>query len=958
MDTTQFLQRVLPSQGYYFLVTKTPKGFIHKAFTDIGDMSHSCESKKNIFFALAGYKQPEYVDENGAKHWREASNTQSVRSFWIDIDCGVQYEGSQLLAATDLDRFCGESGIPQPNVLVNSGNGLHAYWTLSQDISIELWSKIAAMFKAVTRHFQFATDDKSRTSDIASILRPIGTFNDKTDKGLGIKPVELWRDVSDTLNAREFLQAVKDVYVSLGLTARTSASKAKIGKDSPLYALIGGTEYKESSATLIADQCAQIREFRDTRGEHQSEPLWRGCLSVVKHCTDGEELAHEWSSGHPGYNREATQDKLDAIAGPYMCDTFKDINEAGCAGCQHNCGSPIHLGYPTPEVITQVVYDEPDADGELVELLPEIPQGLRRKVRFDPEKGTFLFAKSPDGAFEWVNITGLIVKPEGYFMDEQDGFSYKMKMAVRMGRNKWVSATVSAKSICAGKQTLAAEMGAKALIVTHRPDLLERYMKVWVEELQKSGDEISMHEHMGWQPDRSFVCGDMKYLPDGTSKRVILSEELRKFVKKLRFDVVGDPARYTELINKAYNRPNHEAYQFMYIAGYASMLVALMEPGTLGLLVSGWSADSGYGKSTVTKMAVGAFHSPSEVIDANGTTPLALSINAGMRHNLPMVVDELTQWPTEKSADFAYNYTNGKGKEQAAAAGGLRDNSKYNWSNMCLCTGNRSQHENIKMHHQNCGAQLARVFEFEFITPHTETLSAAEGREVFIELSAMRGVYRDAYCAYVAEHQNEIANELQRTFGAFMSKAGLEKDARFWVIAASCVWVALNITQKLGVHNFDRGNLLQWILNQLRQHSSSTKVSKVDYVSVFGDALNELQSGFITTMNYGSKHERARLAPGWSMPKGPVTGRQVLDDDTLFLSVTALSNWCRVHNVDKTQMVKRLKSSCGLTDTRVVRLSANTQLVAPAVRTYVFDTRMFKGVLEIVPDQPEEEIEA
>ncbi len=71
---------------------------------------------------------------------------------------------------------------------------------------------------------------------------------------------------------------------------------------------------------------------------------------MLGHCTDGEELAQTWSSGHPTYNPEATTKKLAqarSAAGPTTCEYFKTLESAdksACAGCQFNVKSPIVLG--------------------------------------------------------------------------------------------------------------------------------------------------------------------------------------------------------------------------------------------------------------------------------------------------------------------------------------------------------------------------------------------------------------------------------------------------------------------------------------------------------------------------------------------------------------------------------------------------------------------------------------
>jgi uncharacterized protein YjbI with pentapeptide repeats len=102
-------------------------------------------------------------------------------------------------------------------------------------------------------------------------------------------------------------------------------------------------------ANLIADKCAQIRQFRDEKGASQHEPLWLDSLGIVIHCENGEKLCHDWSSGHSGYKELDTDNKMlrRKKFPPTTCAQFFKTNHQGCDGCDLIVNSPIALGYPT-----------------------------------------------------------------------------------------------------------------------------------------------------------------------------------------------------------------------------------------------------------------------------------------------------------------------------------------------------------------------------------------------------------------------------------------------------------------------------------------------------------------------------------------------------------------------------------------------------------------------------------
>lgn len=117
-------------------------------------------------------------------------------------------------------------------------------------------------------------------------------------------------------------------------------------------------DYPPSDANLVSERCNQIRDFRDTKGANQKEPVWFDCLGVVGHCVDGDRFAQEWSSGHSEYSEAKTTQKLQyrLKSPPTTCAQFRKTNLSGCEGCKENVKSPIVLGYErqtfTPETTT------------------------------------------------------------------------------------------------------------------------------------------------------------------------------------------------------------------------------------------------------------------------------------------------------------------------------------------------------------------------------------------------------------------------------------------------------------------------------------------------------------------------------------------------------------------------------------------------------------------------------
>jgi hypothetical protein len=136
MNNIEFLQQVLGDDGYYCIVglKKDSDKPVQKFYKTIEDAVVNAEKLRDngydAYYALATF-------EDGKS--RKTANVKQLRSLYIDLDCGPgkPYE-TQQEALTGLKEFCKKSGLPKPS-LVNSGGGIHAYWTLTEPVSRETW---------------------------------------------------------------------------------------------------------------------------------------------------------------------------------------------------------------------------------------------------------------------------------------------------------------------------------------------------------------------------------------------------------------------------------------------------------------------------------------------------------------------------------------------------------------------------------------------------------------------------------------------------------------------------------------------------------------------------------------------------------------------------------------------------------------------------------------------------
>jgi len=975
MDTAGFLRQVLPQHGLYFSATpaafekngKQVSYFKHQYFETVEELTEHClalsQQGKNAYFACCSHKAPFYeVEVNGAtqRKYRGGSNAYMSRAQWVDIDCGNKEYPTQKDGVKALVQFCKASSLPPPNLVVNSGNGVHVYWTFVDDVRADAWLLAAKKFKAILARFNFAQTDTTRTADVASVLRPIGTNNDKSDKGKGVKPVVLVGQAKpSTMTFESWNRKLVDICDHHGIVVPASHEASKND------ALSGGIEYPPADANKIANRCQQIRLFRDDLGANQDEPTWRACLGVVGYCENGEEVAHVWSSGYEGYDEEVTQEKLHNWmdhAGPTTCAHFRGCNPEGCKGCKHEVTSPIVLGRPDPQQQTEVVVEvesKDEATGETVveqvkHEIPAFPEQVSKHYRWD---GSVLFAqkKGEDGEHEWVPFCHqLPVLDYSYWSHDEETYVWKVKAMVRPG--VWREGDVKCADIARGGIGLLGALGGSVGVIPRGSGLdMVNYMRTWAEALTHEKEEVAVNNRFGWHDDGSFLIGTKKYCPNGEIKEVLVSQSLKVYAEGYR--ITGSLERYVELIDKVYNRPNHQMYQFTWLAGFASILLRPVHGAPVGIPLTSWSAETGQGKTTAALAAVSIWGNPyaaNQIASANKITEYALSLMAGARRDLPVVMDEVTMWEPRRVAQFAYDYSDGRPKIQGKAAGGLRDNSHLEWYSFMLLTTNRSVVQDMVATIPDCAAQVARVIEYRYDTLPHETLSRAEGVALFDELWKHSGTAGDAFLKYVVPRREEVRLRCVKARDEFSSMAGVDKDARFWLLGVACIWVAYEIARELGLCRFDETALKNWIVLQIKQLKGTAGEANRDALELFGDLMSEMQRGMLVTDTEGDRRagKPAAFLPGFGIPTGPITGRAIQDKKLVYLSHTAMREWCVKRGISPKEMETQLAIKGWLKTVNKFTLGKGLLLSLPQVRCLVLDWEAFESHLTGVPSTP------
>lgn len=197
-----------------------------------------------------------------------------------------------------------------------------------------------------------------------------------------------------------------------------------------LYANGKVAEYPPSSAKQIANMCGQIARMRDLKGA-VSEPEWRNAIGVIKHCIEGDDLAHEWSEGYSRYDYDQTQDKIDGWStGPTTCEKFELTASHICKGCMFKgkYTSPVELGYVAPEEAPLALVQPEGVDVSIADCPKFFPKGFYWDERSNQMNR---LVEDKNEVPHWVAFTDMLFYPTTRIklMDNTWGMRLKMQVA-------------------------------------------------------------------------------------------------------------------------------------------------------------------------------------------------------------------------------------------------------------------------------------------------------------------------------------------------------------------------------------------------------------------------------------------------------------------------------------------------------------------------------------------------
>lgn len=951
----KFYGAVLPRTGYFCLFDVTVRRHIWaESHEELADLTRRYSDQPGIYFGTASYQSVAN---------RKKPNVRALRALRIDIDVAKPNnpDGSypnKKAALFALRSFFTDTGLV-PTYIITSGKGFHVYWCMDEDCEPPVWEALATGLQQLGGDCGLLIDSTC-TIDTARILRPPGTIHhDDVRVGVALDTQRIWK--------------IADLRVLLMSDKVDGMPSVPVGRyDMSINADVQITHIQRPpvSAMAVAGKCAALHHAAATGG-NVPEPYWRAMLGLVKHCVEGENLAHEWSSGHPDYDPQETQRKFDGWnAGPTTCAEFANHTKA-CDTCIYKgtVKSPVLLVEPVLTTVEQPVTPTPaPAPAPAAPLrgltLPPAPPALTRPWEGRLPEGYSVIPHGDGFQMVYLMPTGEETdsgQPEkvsvefantvfwmGHWADSQYDAVASVQVYKLDPETKMVSSFTLPQDVLAIKVELIRFLGGENIQLTnHRKAhmAVHDYARAALQMIAASGKRMQIADHLGLRilPDGALTAtqGEYTIFADGHIERSMISPKLEAVAQQFTIPLphegvygewqpdvwpfIDAKARmYVDFLRKYYGTLGMERFQLAIMMGLASPFMPFVtgefQAGAVlprgGLSVSLYSRESAKGKTTAVQAAILAYGLPASLTNDGGSigsTEKARVSRLTIHGTLPNIMDEMGSATPEAVANAVHMVANGASRERASREGGL--NISAPWALINLITTNTSQRDMIANVQESSDAIQRRLLEINMdgMADHDH-----EARHSFAADWAL--VNRECVGALGAVIHREICRMgLTAVTSLVMScvekadkTTGAKVASRFQYRGLGALLALHLVLSKIGLDLFPLKGVVDAfkVAHNSGQDFIAQNVMPTDELEVLSKMLHDLMPHTLITEGETRRvHGQDHIQDRVLNDRMPdlVLVRHIQSLGKSYVSVDAAREWCRKHRVAENEIVKRAR---------------------------------------------------
>jgi hypothetical protein len=946
MNTLEFLERVLPSEGLYCsftVVGKYPKQCHHQTIEELAnEVLAQSQAGHNTYFAVSSF----LTDDS-----REQVNVRAIKTFALDIDCG---EGKPypswkegLLVLSDYIR---DLGLPGP-MIVRSGNGLHVYWTLTDEMTPEEWRPIAFAFKAsaVAKFKELAEKrgiisptpskpyiDPAVPADHARVLRPVGTTNTK-----GGNTVSLIFD-APPIDPQQFAS-----FFRIAPSSPAELPTRHTSNSTLLDSLAVKQEWPPSNPDPIKNKCAQIKWAVENQ-DKMDEPSWYNVMGVAAFCKDPEEVAIQWSNEHRTFNEAETRKKIvqwrNKTSGPTKCETFEENNPDRCKGCKFKgkIKSPNGLGVQYQEV--QIAPDALDAAAYEVEL----PKPFKRT-----DRGIKVTLDDTD-----IDVCPFDIYPVGYGRDEALGYE-----VVRYHWNRqhvgWQPLTLRQAFLTDGSREFAGAIADQGIVLFNKKqtEYFQYMLRTYMDKLRQQRAMTNLYSTMGWKHDYTeFVMGDtiLRCNKNGTitEEQILLSSTSQRLGHEL-YGTAGSLEEWREF-TRIMPKVNLMGQMFAIGVSLSAPLYAFT--GLKSTTVSLYGP-TGCGKTLAQLWGQSVWGVPEKLHFAAKYTQNAVFARFGLYCNMPLTIDETTMMDVKDVGDFLYWIS--QGRDKARLNRNAEEREAREWAAPAILSNNTSMGSKLVASGMETTAQMVRLLEISLQVHPIFKSGSTAGRDIYNFLSTNYGHAGREFVKYLMQLGPEGMKAIvDEAFKSFPKKYDhhFTGEERFWEQAIVLADLTVRLAYENNIIAFPPEVMTNWVLGQIGAMRKTVIDYQTDSFDMLTEYLNEHANTALTVWHTGNTKPAVDMQ---RLPRGEVRARfdchrrdmtSKFDHGTVMVDRTHFRKWLALKGSDYRGFMREMASASLVVTPKSNKASLGKDSPIKLPQSYVIALNLnhprLRGILE------------
>ena len=848
MELKQFLERVHAETDELVVLVTYPtgkllnngkaeqRGYNKGSFGNFDDAVSAIktwdkDADTTVYYSIGSFAG----HRNGDNKWfRKAEFATKFKTLACDIDVGSVDKGQCATpqeAAKDLLRVNKQLGLPKPLVVL-SGNGIHAYWPLSEEISTKQWLLLSnALCAALLEHK--LVFDTTKIKDPAMVLRPPQTFHKKQEPWKEVKVVSKG-EVTDKMFLAGKLQK--------WITPNPRLPSAKPKRSSIADAILVSNDVVLDK---VVAECKQINAlvasggFTDAANDIVEEPMWRASLGLAKYCTDPAEAVTRLAGRYDGFDLQENLRKLEGWGGtgPTTCSTFEQLCQHGCKGCPYkgNIKSPAQLSSQTVQVVETT-------EGEEVE--HELPEGyvvkdnsIYKEVKVDSQVQDANGNDAVVTTTEWQLISRYRMHVTGIYKDVDSGAT-TFRLAVKYPMLGWTEEDHEV-DVLTSPQNVAKFLSNRQIFEAKSPVQLDKvriFIMDYLSQVQSVNPTGLDFSHFGWQQDGSFLCGDKVIGGEDSSRQRRLRGAATRFEGVVC--TTGTRQGWVDAM-KILNREEAKTMRMMMFLAVGSALSGVV--GNCTGVVSIYSPKTTTGKTLALHAINSLFGHPKHLLLSKRDTNNSLYKIRGVLNQLPCTIDELSTADAMEAVNYTYDLSSGVEKNSMDQRRELRDPAR--WTGPTFISTNVGFHQLFDMSQTNDSALRARCIE---VIHNDRRLVEKNGKAVsdsdlfFDEIAENHGWAFPELIEFIMQSGGDKVlwkkgrERFIDRFGAPFK--AIDKFSEPMIVSG---WIMSLVAKKLGLWDFDVNQTAQDWIDHIQSSHDYEAANSVDAIDIVNEFLRE-----------------------------------------------------------------------------------------------------------------------